>query len=308
MNYIWMDQQNNIVCNSCESIKIVPSTNSAYSVIGYNQFGCSQISNTSVRVVQPFKIKATLIDTICVGSSLNLTLTGADNYIWLPDPGLSNYYSSNPVATPKISTTYTVIGRDNHACFSDTAQIKLVVGEPTQFNLAADTAVQAGVQFMLAPVSNHLDKILQWKWSGNAVFTCDNCETTIAKVSNDANIICTGTNVYGCNTIDTISIKTFCPNSEIFIPNAFSPDGDGINDVLFVQGTGIKIIKSFKIYSRWGELVFEKTNFMPGDISSGWDGKIRGKAAAQDVFVYICEAICEKGIPATFKGNVAVLK
>ena len=308
MNYIWMDQQNNIVCNSCETIKISPNSNSSYSVIGYNQYGCSQITNTSVRVVQPFKIQASLIDTICLGSSLNLTITGAESYTWLTDPGLSNYYSNNPVATPKNTTTYTVIGRDNHACFTDTAKIKLVVGEPTLFNLAADTAVQAGVQFMLVPNSNKLENIRRWKWTGNAIFTCDNCQTTIAKVSNDAAIICTATNLFGCNTTDTISIKTFCPNSEIFIPNAFSPDGDGINDILFVQGSGIKLIKSFRIYSRWGELVFEKTNFLPGDPSNGWDGKIRGKAAAQDVFVYICEAICEKGIPAIFKGNVAVLK
>jgi gliding motility-associated-like protein len=307
-NYIWMDQQNNIVCNSCETIKIIPNANTSYSVIGYNQYGCSQIANTSVRVVQPFKIQATLLDTICVGSSINLTIHGAETYTWLPDAGLSNYNSGNPVASPKFTTSYTVIGRDNHACFTDTAKIKLVVGEPTFFTLAADTAVQAGVQFMLVPNSNQLENIRRWKWTGNAIFTCDNCQTTIAKVSNDAEIICTGTNLYGCNTVDTISIKTFCPNSEIFIPNAFSPDGDGINDILFIQGSGIKLIKSFKIYSRWGELVFERTNFLPGDPSNGWDGKIRGKAASQDVFVYICEAICDKGIPATFKGNVAVLK
>ncbi len=308
MNYIWMDQQNNIICNSCEIIKIAPIANSNFSVIGYNQYGCSQITNTSVRVVQPFKIKANLLDTLCLGSSINLPVVGAEKYTWLPDPGLSNNFSSDPVASPKNTTTFTVIGSDNHSCFTDTAKIKLVVGEPTIFKLASDTAVQAGVQFMLVPFSNKIENIRKWQWTGNAIFTCDNCQTTIAKVSNDAEIICTATNIYGCSTIDTIAIKTFCPNSEIFIPNAFSPDGDGINDVLFVQGTGIKIIKSFKIYSRWGELVFEKTNFLPGDQSSGWDGKIRGKAAAQDVFVYICEAICERGIPATFKGNVAVLK
>jgi gliding motility-associated-like protein len=308
LNYIWMDQQNNIICNSCETIKIIPSTNSSYSVIGYNQYGCSQIVNTSVKVVQPFKVQATLLDTVCVGSSINLTIHGAESYTWLPEPGLSNYNTGNPVATPKYTTIYTVIGRDNHACFRDTAKIKLVVGEPTLFTLAADTAVQAGVQFMLVPNSNQPENIRRWKWTGNAIFTCDNCQTTIAKVSNDAEIICTATNLYGCNTVDTIAIKTFCPNSEIFIPNAFSPDGDGINDILFIQGSGIKLIKSFKIYSRWGELVFERTNFLPGDPSNGWDGKIRGKAASQDVFIYICEAICEKGIPATFKGNVAVLK
>ena len=75
-----------------------------------------------------------------------------------------------------------------------------------------------------------------------------------------------------------------------------------------VQGKGLKLIKSFRIYSRWGELVFEKINFQPGDQSSGWDGRIKGKPATPDVFVYVCEAICEKGTPGFFKGNVAILK
>lgn len=308
ISYIWMDQQNNIVCNACDSIRISPIATTHYNIVGYNQFGCSDITNTIVRVVQPFKVQANLIDTLCVGSSINLKVSGADNYTWLSTPGLSNYYSNDPVASPKITSTYTVIGHDNHACFSDTANIKLVVGEPSYFSLANDTSVQAGVPFMLIPASNNLSNVVRWKWSGNASFTCDNCQTTIAKVSNDADIICTATNIFGCNTTDTISIKTFCPNSEIFIPNAFTPDADGINDILYVQGSGIKIIKNLRIYSRWGELVFEKTNFLPNDPSNGWDGKIRGKAASQDVFVYICEAICEKGIPAIFKGNVAVLK
>jgi hypothetical protein len=78
--------------------------------------------------------------------------------------------------------------------------------------------------------------------------------------------------------------------------------------VLIVQGKGIKMVKSFRIFSRWGELVFEKSNFSPGDASAGWDGKIRGIPASPDVFVYMCEVICEKGIPSMFKGNVAIIK
>jgi hypothetical protein len=68
------------------------------------------------------------------------------------------------------------------------------------------------------------------------------------------------------------------------------------------------MIKSFRVFSRWGEIVFEKENFLPGDALSSWDGKVRGKAATPDIFVYICEILCEKGLPATFKGNVAILK
>jgi gliding motility-associated-like protein len=94
----------------------------------------------------------------------------------------------------------------------------------------------------------------------------------------------------------------------VFIPNAFTPDGDGVNDMLFVQGKGIKIVKTFRIFNRWGELIFEKNNFSPGDERSGWDGKIRGIPAPPDVFVYMCEVVCEKGIPFMFKGNVAIIK
>ncbi len=308
LNYIWKDQQNNIVCNGCAVYSYLPSVNNSISVIGYNQYGCSQIASTNIKVIQPIKIAAKLLDTLCQGTSIRLKVTGADTYAWLPDPGLNNYKIANPIAAPLVTTTYTVIGKENYACFADTAKIRLVVGTPTAFNIGTDTTIQSGVPFKLLATSNELQNIRSWQWSGNADFACSNCASTMAKVVFDGNIQLRATNIYGCMSTDTISIKTFCPNSEIFIPNAFTPDADGINDILFVQGSGIKLIKSFKIYSRWGELVFERTNFQPGDKSNGWDGKVRGKPASQDVFVYICEALCEKGIPATFKGNIALLK
>jgi hypothetical protein len=75
-----------------------------------------------------------------------------------------------------------------------------------------------------------------------------------------------------------------------------------------IQGKGIRTIKSFRIFSRWGELVFERKNFIPGDPSCAWDGTVRGKAATSDVFVYVCEVVCDAGYPAIYKGNVAILK
>jgi len=237
-----------------------------------------------------------------------LNVTGADKYIWQSDAGLSNYISGTTIASPKTNTTYTVIGKDSHACFADTAQIKIIVGTPTKINIGTDTTIQAGVPFRISALSSDRANIIKWQWSGNAIFSCTDCQTTLAKIDNDADVMLTATNEYGCYSTDTISIKTFCPSTEIFIPNAFSPDGDGINDILYVQGSGIKTIKLFRIYSRWGELVYQRANFQPNDKSTGWDGKIRGKMATQDVFVYICEVVCDKGVAATFKGNIAVLK
>ncbi|MGL1668952.1 gliding motility-associated C-terminal domain-containing protein, partial [Vibrio parahaemolyticus] len=95
-----------------------------------------------------------------------------------------------------------------------------------------------------------------------------------------------------------------CPTTEVFLPNAFTPDGDGINDVFYVQAKGVRNIKSLRVFNRWGELVFEKTNILPNDTGSGWNGKIRGVAANPDVYVYFCEVVCEKGGTQLYKGNV----
>ena len=307
VNYIWTDQDNKLICDGCSITKVRPMQNSSYKVIGYSQYGCSQITTTDVRVIQPLKMIASLNDTICVGQSRQLFAKGAASYSWYPETGLSNKNAASPVAKPLVTTTYQVVGKDNYSCFSDSAEVRITVGNPTRIHIGNDTTVTAGGTYQLNAKAEAQD-IRKWYWSGPVDFSCKTCPTPQVKVSNDATIFCLAINAYGCTSTDTLNIKTFCPSTDVFIPNAFSPDGDGVNDVLMVQGKGIKMIKSFRIFNRWGEIVFEKTNFLPGDPAYAWDGKIRGKSAPPDVFVYVCEVICEKGIPSIFKGNTAVLK
>jgi hypothetical protein len=84
--------------------------------------------------------------------------------------------------------------------------------------------------------------------------------------------------------------------------------GDGINDVLMVRGKGIASVKNFRIFNRWGELVFERSNFSPNIVSFGWDGRIRGVVGPPDVFVYTAEVICENGTSYVYKGNTSIIK
>ena len=305
--YIWKDQLDNVVCFNCVTLTVAPKQNTQYKVLGVTTYGCSEIANTNIRVIQPFKMAVKLADTICIGQNKQLFVNGASSYSWLPAQGISNLNSSSPIVSPLATTTYKVIGKDNFNCFNDTAQIKITVGNPTPFTIGADTTILSGVPVQLHALSA-LQNIIKWQWKGNATFSCLSCPSPTAKVIFDECLNCTATNIYGCTSTDTVCIKTFCPEAEVFIPNAFSPDGDGINDILFVQGRGLKLIKSFRIYNRWGEMVFEKTNFTPGDKQYGWDGRIHGKPATPDVFVYVCEAICERSVPAIFKGNVAIIK
>jgi gliding motility-associated-like protein len=116
------------------------------------------------------------------------------------------------------------------------------------------------------------------------------------------------TTAYGCTASDTINIKVTCSDEQVYIPNAFSPDGDGINDVLMVRASGIVTVKYFRIFNRWGELVFEKSNFTANNPLYGWNGKVKGVVGGPDVFVYTCEALCENGTSFTYKGNVSIIK
>jgi gliding motility-associated-like protein len=307
VSYIWKDSTDQIICDNCATLKVRPTSNARYKVIGYSAYGCSNISTAQVKVIPPFRLMADISDTICRGQQIRLNVSGAARYQWRNDPGLSNYHISNPVAQPASSTVYRVIASDNYQCFTDSADVRVTVGDPTPIHIRHDSAVLAGSAVELKAVSS-IPNIKKWEWKGPATFSCLNCVATKATVRDDATLQCTATNIYGCSSTDTVTIRTFCPGTEVFIPNAFTPDGDGINDILYVQGRGLRIIKSFRIYSRWGELVFEKMNFMPGDKMMGWDGRIRGKKANPDVFVYVCEAVCEKGTAQLFKGNTAILQ
>lgn len=108
-----------------------------------------------------------------------------------------------------------------------------------------------------------------------------------------------------CNTSAEVTVTTYeyvCGEVYIFVPNAFSPNGDNNNDELFVRGLNLEEIQ-FKIFDRWGELVFE-TN----DQSVGWDGTYKGKPVDPDVYVYHLQVVCFDGQENLIKGNVTVLK
>ena len=102
---------------------------------------------------------------------------------------------------------------------------------------------------------------------------------------------------------DTIAVTNYhyIPNN-YFLPTAFSPNHDGLNDVLYVRGNGIRDI-AFSIYNRWGEKVFESHK-----ISDGWDGTFKGKPLGSAVFVYRLELIFTNGDHTTSKGNVTLIR
>lgn len=304
--YIW-GPFNNISCINCSNPIVTPVNTTSYTVKGFNSYGCSATDTVTINIPQPFKIKPSLNDTLCIGKASQLFASGADKYKWTPSYGLNKTEIANPLANPAQTTRYRVIGTDNSNCFSDTAYVTVAVGNYPSVNLGPDKVLSAGSLLPITPVITN-GPITKWEWLPAHDLSCSNCGTPTASIKKDITYAVIATNAYGCKATDSINIKVFCESTQVYIPNVFTPDGDGVNDILMVRGTGINTVKSFRIFNRWGEIVFEKANFYPNEKSSGWDGTVRGSKAPTDIYVYTCEVVCENGNSFVYKGNVAIIK
>jgi gliding motility-associated-like protein len=108
--------------------------------------------------------------------------------------------------------------------------------------------------------------------------------------------------------VDDVTIKLVCSSGVVFLPNTFTPNSDGANDIYYIRGKGIKSVKSFRIYNRWGQQVFQRTNFNIEDPAYGWDGRVNGQPVNPDVFIYVAELVCDSNEDFTLKGNVMLVR
>ncbi len=270
--------------------------------------GCIDKDTMDITVFQPIDVTVSPDQTICEGQSVNLQAQGsAVQYNWSPGLGLNRTNISNPVAAPKKTTTYQVIGFDGHQCFTDTGLIKVVVNPNPKVDVGPDVIKATGSTYTFSPVTQN-GPIVLWQWTPADDLSCADCNTPLVTIKKNKTYQARVTNEFGCVGTDFMNIKPFCESTQVFIPNAFTPDGDGLNDVLMVRGKGIALVRSFRIFSRWGELVFEKTNFQPNDPAFGWDGKIRGVTGPAEVYVYMADVVCDNDLINTYKGNVTLLK
>jgi gliding motility-associated-like protein len=303
--YIW-NASPDISCTQCAAPLINPADNTAYVVTGASVHGCVKSDTLYVRVRKPFTMVVQPGATLCAGQQFTLGAVGADKYQWSPAATLDNATSPTPKATPAATTVYTVVGRDNDNCFADTGSVKVVVYPIPGIFAGNDTTVSTGSTIRL-PAQSSAD-ITSWNWTPADGLSCTNCSTPNATIKGSVTYKVTARNDGGCTASDDITITSVCNSGNWFIPNTFSPNGDGMNDVFYVRGKGLYQIHSLRIFNRWGQAVFEKRDFMANDPAAGWDGKINGKPADMDVYVYIVEIVCDNSSIVPYKGNVALIR
>jgi gliding motility-associated-like protein len=150
--------------------------------------------------------------------------------------------------------------------------------------------------------------ISYFAWSPTATLSCETCSNPAASPEATTTYKVIASTEYGCKTYDTVTVHVLCDESQLFIPNTFTPNNDGENDIFYPRGVGLKSISSFRVYNRWGELVFEKRGTQLNDPSAGWDGTYRGKLLNPDVFVYVIDGVCERGETISWKGDISLVR
>ncbi len=304
-SYTWAPATS-LSCINCDSTIATPDSTAQYFVQGTSVDGCVASDSVIISVQQSFKITAGNADSICIGKSTTLFVSGADNFAWSPAISVNNTSSPNPIVTPTTTTNYRVIGSDIRGCFSDTAFVPVTVFAMPTVNAGADKTINVGQTIDLDPILSN--DVTASVWTPTSGIFRNRFPGVTVKPAQTTEFLVEVSNAGGCKARDRVTVYVLCNNANVFIPNTFSPNGDGANDIFYPRGSGLFTIKSFRIFNRWGEVVYEKANFNANDAAAGWDGTHKGRKLNADVFVYTIDILCENNTVLTYKGNIALIQ
>lgn len=304
-SYTW-SPATGLSCTTCPSPTATPATATLYRVTGKSFEGCVANDSILVSVKYPFQMQHSNGDTLCLGESVELSGSGAASYSWSPSAGLSSNDKAKVTARPNASTTYMLVGTDDIGCFKDTAYVPIKVYPIPTVAAGADLTINVGQTKTLTPIVSADVTDVRWYPTGSIFRTIYPSIDIKPKQTTQYRVEVS--NAGGCTASDLLDVVVLCNGANVFIPNTFSPNGDGANEHFYPRGTGLFRIKTARIFNRWGELVFEKYNMNANEAGGGWDGTYKGQKLASDVFVYMFEIICDNDAVLLYKGDIALIR
>ncbi|WP_460558075.1 PKD domain-containing protein [Ferruginibacter profundus] len=275
-----------------------PVTNTTYNVVG--SIGkCIAQSSITIKAVPYPAANAGADQTICLGNSTQLFASGGSSYSWSPAAYLNNRLIADPTVTnPTANTKYVVSITDTLGCPKPGRDTVIVFVAKIKADAGpSDTSVVLDQPLVLnASGSTHyLWSPAQWLSNpgiANPVALPQSDIRYIVKVSNDA----------GCFDYDSITVHLFKLDAGIYVPNAFTPNGDGNNDYFHPILIGMRSLDLFKVFNRWGQLVYSSTG------APGWDGSLGGKKQETSTYVWYAEGTDYKNNKIKKKGYVMLLR
>ncbi|HET6253173.1 MAG TPA: gliding motility-associated C-terminal domain-containing protein [Puia sp.] len=281
-----------------------PATTTTYTVLA--ALGVCVASGTETITVLPAPTPTATpgAATICYGQSVQLQGGGGVSYQWEPSTYLSGTTIPNPmVQAPQKSVTYSLTVTGVNGCKSVEPAVVLVVVTPPPVVFAGDdTAILVGQTLPLNAIDVNNSGFTSYQWLPVIGLDNPSIEDPVATITGDITYIVTATTAQGCSGTDSIHIKAVTM-SDIVVANAFTPNGDGRNDVLRVHSIGIKDFKYFRVFNRWGQQVFYTTNE-----GAGWDGWTGGQVQPAGTYVWVAMGLDFSGRVVERRGTVILLR
>ena len=305
--FSWTTIPDASLTNTLDNITILNSTATPLDTTTYvlnAQWGvCSRKDTITINILhKPIpnagKDTAVCFDrTIAILNGSASNLSGTVNYEWSDTTNLQTPHSAITVATPATTEVFVLTVTDNYGChFSESDHITIVVQPPVPAYAGHDTIAVIGEPHQLLATGG-----VSYAWTPSNDLNFSNIANPLATLDHDQLFQVTVTDVAGCIGNDNVYVQVY-PGPSYHIPNAFSPNGDGLNDIFRVVPAGISYTEWFRIFNRFGEMVFESNQWL-----KGWDGTFRGKKQPVGNYVWVLKGRDKNNKVVELKGTVVIV-
>jgi gliding motility-associated-like protein len=297
LHYIWTPA-NTILNDTAKYACAVPDQNTTYHVI--SRIGsCTASANIKVRTI-PYPQAIANDTTICFpDNGAQLHASGGSIYKWTPTNFLSNPNIPDPVASPTESMTYLLQVNDVLGCPKPAyAHVTVAVEKLLADAGPADTSIIVDQPLQLNGMGGQF-----YSWSPPGGLNDPNIADPVALLNESQKYTLTVRSAAGCSAEDSIHVTVYKVLPDFYVPDAFTPNGDGINDIFRPIPIGIKQLNYFKIYNRLGQLVYSTAVQ-----KQGWDGTMKGEPQPGGVYVWIAEGVDYLGKKLVRKGSVTLIR
>ena len=250
-----------------------------------------------VQKVLPLSVSAGVI--ICPGDTTQLHAYGDPTYIysWTPPMWIKNSNTADPTVRPENNLVYTASALDTNGCIH-IGNVRVTLASNAIISLPDSVTLYPGESYQMDPQGNGL----YFSWFPSQGLSADNISNPTAMPEVSTRYVVHASTEWGCQTADSIDIFIDA-ESILYLPNAFTPGSTGNNTEFKIVKRGLASLNYFRIYDRWGVMVYEGK-----DIDKGWDGTYKGKPQPFGVYVYMVEATTSTGKKFVKQGNVTLLR
>jgi len=297
-SYAW-DPSNDLNDGTIQNPIFNGHTNTNFEVIVSTPIGCADTDRVLVTVFPTeFALITPELTTICPRDSVQFSAIGGVSYVYTPGLYVNDSTISNPIGRPIATTSYTVYSTSSLGCV-DTDIVRIAVASDAVLDAGQDVTIYPGESVELSPIGN----CSYFTWFPDYHLTNRNIKNPIASPPVTTKYWVSSTTEFGCAAIDSITVFV-SPETILNLPNAFSPgSGTSINDELKILKRGLATLNYFKIFNRWGQLVFQTS-----DINKGWNGQYNGKPQPLGSYVYVIDASTISGQKFYKQGNVTLIR